>query len=314
MQCSIVSELIKLFAQVTFSNNIHFTCTGALAIESALKAAFDYKNDSSSKVISIKDSFHGVNGWGLSTSLTGFTGQRLDNFPRLEWPNLTLDSTIDYLIENTCEDICAVIIEPIQCTNGDIHLDRVKLKQLYQLCQNRDICFILDEIQTGFGTTGKVWYYEYLGFEPDILVFGKKSQVCGIVLQEKYSPILELETMKLQVTFDGDLIDILRCKYILSYLLSNNILSNVIKGSQIFKNHLSHKFTNYRTEGYLIAFDLETEQQRNEFVSTCYQQKLLVNKAGSKSIRLRPNLAITDAEIAQAIQILLSVKEKINGF
>ena len=304
MQTSIVNRFHESFSKHVFSSFMHFTCTGALAVESSLKAAMEYKKVKEPVVLSIENSFHGVNGWGLTTSLVGFTAQRLEYMPRLNWPVLSLDLAIDYLENKDLANIVAVIVEPIQCTNGDIHLDKLKLKKLYHLCYLNDVCFILDEIQTGFGTTGKFWYYQYLGFEPDILIFGKKAQVCGIVMSGKYSSILNLSQKKLQVTFDGDLIDMLRSHYILNYIVDNNILNQVLNGESFLKNNLSKLVRNYRSHGYLIAFDLDNQQQRDEFIEKCFKQKLIVNKAGEKTIRLRPNLACTKTELLAAIDIM----------
>jgi len=312
MQCDIVNDFHKLLSQHTFSPHIHFTCTGALAVESAIKTAMDYKKVKNPKVISITNSFHGVNCWGFTTDLSGFTAKRLKNFPRLDWPSISLDRAIEFLEKNDLSDIAAIIIEPVQCTNGDIYLNKEKLTTLHKLCLEQDICFILDEIQTGFGTTGKMWYYEHLGFEPDILVFGKKAQVCGIVIKEKYSNVLTLTQKKLQVTFDGDLIDMVRSKYILNFITSSHLLDQVIKLSSYASDQLQINVENYRSEGYLIAFDLPTTEQRDHFVNLCFKKNLLVNKAGERTIRLRPNLAITKNELNAAINTIKDVIRRLN--
>ena len=306
-KCRIVEEFQKLFSQHVFSPHMHFTCTGALAVESALKAAMDYKKVEQPVVLSIENSFHGVNSWGFSTSLVGFTAQRLNYMPRLAWPSLSIDAAIEYAERNDLTNVVAVIVEPVQCTNGDVYLDKEKLKILYELCREHDVCFILDEIQTGFGATGKFWYYEYLGFEPDILVFGKKAQICGIVLSERYAPILSLTQKKLQVTYDGDIIDLLRSLYVLKYVFEHNILSDVVEGEQLVQRELFPLVSNYRAKGYLIAFDFPDITQRDLFVSDCFKKNLIVNKSGENTIRLRPNLAVTQGELLAAVNIIKSL-------
>lgn len=302
--CEIIEQFIERFSKTVFSNAIHFCCTGALAVESALKAAIDYKKVASPVVLSVENSFHGVNSWGFTTSRVGKTASRLKGMPELDWPKLTLDGIIEYLQTGATESIVAVIIEPVQCTNGDIYLDRDKLFTIHQLCGKLDICLIFDEIQTGYGTTGKMWYYEHLGIQPDVLVFGKKAQVCGIVLSEKYADILNLDEKKLQVTFDGDLIDILRSEYVLKAIEHFDLLNRVSEGSALMGELISSHVMNYRSVGFLMAFDFETSRQRDQFVNSCYDNKLIINKAGEVTVRLRPNLAANASEIEAAAAVM----------
>jgi L-lysine 6-transaminase len=300
-------DFVKEFSQYTFSNNFHFTCTGALAVEAALKTAMEYKKVKNPLVISVKNSFHGVNSWGFTTSRVGITAKRMEYFPKNNWLNLDLDEIIHYLQNENLNSLTAIIIEPIQATNGDIYLDKNKLYLIRELCKKNNICFILDEIQTGFGTTGKMWYYEHLNLIPDILVFGKKSQICGIVINDKYKEILESPYQKLDVTFDGELIDIVRANYILKAYKKYKILDNVNKQSELIKKYLLNKVLNYRSIGHLIAFDFETAQQRDQFVKNCFEKKLLINKGGEKSVRLRPNLALNDGEVKHFFDILANI-------
>ncbi|WP_321312876.1 aminotransferase class III-fold pyridoxal phosphate-dependent enzyme [Halarcobacter sp.] len=301
-------DMINIFKQYTFSKNFHFTCTGALAVESALKAAMEYKKIDNPLILSVKNSFHGVNSWGFTTSRVGVTAKRMEYFPKNNWLDLSLDDIIKYLERKNLKNLTAIIIEPIQATNGDIYLDKNKLKIIRNLCIEKDICFILDEIQTGFGTTGKMWYYEYLDLIPDILVFGKKSQVSGIVISNKYKGILESTYQKLDVTFDGDLIDIVRSTYILKAFEKYNILNNVKNNSNKLKQNLESHVLNYRSIGHLIAFDFKNSKLRDNFVKKCFDNKLLINKGGETSVRLRPNLALNQKEINEFIQ---KVKELI---
>ncbi len=300
-------EFIDIFKQYTFSDNFHFTCTGALAVESALKTAMEYKKVKNPMVISVKNSFHGVNSWGFTTSKVGITKKRMDYFIQNNWQDLELDEIINYLKLKDLQDLVAIIIEPVQATNGDIYLNKEKLKEIKELCSKNNICFILDEIQTGFGTSGKMWYYEYLDITPDILVFGKKSQVSGIVISDKYKQILDNPYQKLDVTFDGELIDIVRATYILKAFKIYNILDTVNKNSKIIKEALSNKVLNYRSCGGLISFDFKTKQLRDNFIEECFKNKLLINKSGERTVRLRPNLALNDDEIDHFL-------EKINFY
>lgn len=303
-------DFFEEFKKIAFSPYVHFTSTGALAVESALKAAMEYKKVSSPIVLSVEKSFHGVNSWGFATSRYGITGKRMEYFPENSWPKLSIKDLIHYLHNESLDNVVAVIIEPIQCTNGDIYLDIDDLKTIRQLCMDNNICFIFDEIQTGFGTTGKMWYYEHIGIQPDIVVFGKKAQVSGIIVSEKYKEIFDSPYQKLDVTFDGDLIDMIRCKYILKAYQHYNILENVQQNSLFLKNGLKHYFPSYRSIGHLIAFDFETQQLRDSFAEGCFKNKLLVNKASDKTIRVRPNLAYNHAD-TNVIPIIKDVYETL---
>ena len=155
------------------------------------------------------------------------------------------------------------------------------------------------------GATGTNWYYEQLPIVPDILVFGKKAQVSGIMVTERYSTLFQLEGCKLEVTWDATLCDMIRCKYILEAYEDLDILKNVKdRSDQIVSGVTNPKIKNLRNVGLLIGFDFDSESERDQFQEKCYLEGLLVNKAGTNTIRLRPNLAVSPYEVEEALQIL----------
>jgi L-lysine 6-transaminase len=292
-----LQDFEKKFSKISFHENLHLCATGALAVESAIKCGYEYQKDPSAIVMGVKKSFHGINSWGFVTdSEISSVKDRVVNYPKNNWELHSLDELIDKLENNTI-NISSVIIEPIQCTAGDIYLDAEKLKQVQKLCNKNEICFIVDEIQTGFGVTGEMWYSSIIGLEPDIVIFGKKSQVCGVMTNDKYSEAIHSKHRKLEVTFDGDLIDAIRSEYILKAIESLSLLDNVKDKSKIIRNEISELFENYRSSGHLIAFDFPSKKERDSFVSSAYSNKLLVNPTGEKSIRMRPNLAFSANEL-----------------
>jgi L-lysine 6-transaminase len=249
----------------------------------------------------VKNSFHGINSWGFVTdSEISSVKNRVINYPKNNWELYSLDALIEKL-ENVTKNISSVIVEPIQCTAGDVYLDVTKLKKIQDLCNKNDICFIVDEIQTGFGVTGEMWYSKMIGLNPDIVIFGKKSQICGIMVNDKYSEAIHSQYRKLEVTFDGELIDAIRSKYILNAIEKNSLLENVKDKSKIFRNELSELFENYRSIGHLVAFDFSSKKERDDFVSNSYSNKLLVNPTNERSIRIRPNLAFSDNEMDELL-------------
>lgn len=293
---------------ISFHPNFHFCSTGALAVESALKCGYEYSKKPESIVIGLENSFHGINSWGLITDPNMMSVKnRIINYPRNDWKNLCVDEVAGYIAENS-EQISSVIVEPIQCTAGDIHLDVGKLKEIQSCCKEHDVCFIVDEIQTGFGSSGNYWYSSKLGLEPDILVFGKKAQICGVMANSKYSLAITSEYRKLEVTFDGDLIDAIRSHYIINAIEKFSLLEKVRKNEGVLRSELSGMFENYRSVGHLIAFDFSSKKQRDDFVSGAYKKNLLVNPTGERSVRLRPNLAFTDNEMDDLLHKVKQVK------
>ena len=302
-----LQEFEESFKKISFYNNLHLCSTGALAVESAIKCAYEYQKDPSAIVLGVKNNYHGINGWGFITD-PGLSSvkDRVVNYPRNNWELHSLDELIEKL-ENITQSISCVVIEPIQCTAGDIYINVEKLKKVQSLCKKNHICFIVDEIQTGFGVSGEIWYSNIIELEPDIVIFGKKTQVSGIMTNDKYSEAIKSKHRKLEVTFDGDLIDAIRCDYIIKAIDNYSLLDNVKNNSIIIRNELSESFENYRSCGHLIAFDFSSKNMRDRFVSSAFLNNLLVNPTGEKSIRMRPNLAFSANEIDKLITTINKV-------
>jgi L-lysine 6-transaminase len=312
--CEFVSdetlEFDKIFS--SFCNkanyvNFHYTCTGALAVESAIKTCIHHTDYREPLVLSFTNSFHGINSYGgFITDRFKPADKKLSGFPEpfsLKIPASELDNFSLYSdVKPTC-----VVVEPIQCSAGDIHHSLEFFKKLRKFCDNLEVPLIFDEIQTGFGGTGKLWYYEWLGITPDIVIYGKKTQLSGIMVNEKYSKIfINGESTRLEVTWDADLLDMIRCKQIIKAYKKFNVLENVEKMGSFLLSSLSELpyLQNTRGKGLIIAFDLKTASERDLFVDQVYKNGMIVNKTGSKSIRIRPNLCLTKQEAKKAISIL----------
>ena len=161
------------------------------------------------------------------------------------------------------------------------------------------------------GVTGKMWYFEKINIEPDILVFGKKAQVSGIVVSDYFSECLTSSVQKLEVTYDGDLIDAIRANYILNAYEKFNLIQKVDEKHFFFKTLFQDKVLNYRSSGLLIAFDFETKEKRDIFTKLCFENNLICNGTGEKAVRIRPNLAISENEMDQSAEIFNKVFKKI---
>ena len=341
--CEIISDEAQEFLN-EFKNHegmekfdhFHFSCTGALAIEAAVKTAIDQKGSKKPVVVSLRESFHGINSYGgFLTDRFPPVHSRLNGFPdRVDWIKIfnpkimgcgcSIDIDRQHQLDRFFgeftqvvkkygqENIAAIVIEPIQSTYGDNYFDDEFFLLLRKFCNQYQICLIFDEIQTGFGTTGRMWYYQHTGIIPDIVVFGKKAQVSGIMVRKNFGKIFE-NPIRLEVTWDGDLIDMIRCKYILRAFDQYKILDNVKQRSRQIFEGLSRVawLRNIRATGLLIAFDFDSTEERDSFFNKIVGRKLIVNKTREKSIRLRPNLALTEKDVEKAIRILDKASDKV---
>jgi len=310
-------EKFSQFAGKGIYEHFHYSCTGALAVEAAIKTCLEYKNYHTPKILSFNNSFHGINSYGsFITSRFPGADARLSGLP--EAYSIKVEMDISDIARNLMtNDVTCIFVEPIQCSAGDIHHNRDFFKRLRTLCDEYDIPLVFDEIQIGFGGTGKLWYFEHLGIEPDIVIYGKKTQLSGIMVKEKYGAIFSAgKSVRLEVTWDGDVTDMIRCKYVMKAYEDCNILDNVNKQSEKLIHELSQfkDIENLRNCGLIIGFDLSNTQKRNMFVKESYKNGLICNTTGKKSIRLRPNLNLCDSETMKAIEIFKRTIKDVNKF
>ena len=288
--------------------SVHFTCTGGLAVEAAIKTALFEKRSAPpgiSSVVSFTNGFHGINSYGsFVTAREGEPGKRLSGMPDQGWAKVSTTSELEHFLQKGTK---AVIVEPIQCTFGDIHLGDQLLGEIRDLCTQYGACLIFDEVQTGFFATGHRWYGEFLDVMPDIIVFGKKAQVSGILVNQGWASIFESRNVgRLCVTFDGDLVDMVRSYHILKAIKKYNLDMNAhTRGDQFMKACQTLPFAkNIRGAGGILAFDLSNRKKRDIFTYECFEKGLLFNATAERTIRFRPNLAVSIDEIDEAIDIM----------
>lgn len=308
------SEINRFVSEISATSglsNVHLCSTGALAVESAIKSALYKHAGGRNQILSLNNGFHGVNSWGFTTDRSAsFARKRLEFFPDLQWPRVDIGDLCAYLsaLENV-SNTAAFLFEPIQCTAGDIYVSTEVLKEARNICARHDICFIADEIQTGMGTTGDFWRSQADGLNPDVIIFGKKSQVSGVMANNAYAGIMQNPNQILSVTFDGDLIDVVRGAYVFKAIEKYSLLRNVAEKSKKLQNLVGKLLLNYRSIGGLVAFDFANGGERNKFAEIAFKNYLLVNRTGEKTVRIRLNLAIKDSEIDDlAERIIKSIK------
>jgi len=286
------------FVNVGKYDFVHFASTGALSVELAIKAAIDFSKKPEGKVVYFEKSFHGILGYSnFITDRVGGTKDRLNGFINYNWIKVSNSVELE-LVLSSDTNISCVIIEPIRCTQGDLYYQKSELETIYELCEKYSVVSVTDEIQTGFGSTGDVWYTNN---KSDIIVFGKKSQVSGFLTTKKIGSVLN--PIRYCVTWDGDVLDMIRSRYIIKSIVNESLLDNVNQLSTYFISELNKisGIRNVRGKGFIIAFDMDNKEKRDYFYNECIENKILVNLTGDSSIRIRPNLCIDKQTIDEAI-------------
>ncbi len=322
---------------------------GALGVENALKAAFDYKvrknfakgaaKETGTKVIHFRDSFHGRSGYTLS--LTNTDPVKTDYFPKFDWPRITnpaitfpLENHLDEVVElenkakeeikeairRHGDDIAALIIEPIQGEGGDNHYRAEFFSFLREITEEHDIIFICDEVQTGVGFTGKFWAHEHMGIEPDAIAFGKKLQVCGVMASKKFDEVESVfkVSSRINSTWGGNLVDMVRATRYLEIIAEENLVENAHKLGEYLvasMKKVAERYpdlvTNVRGRGLMAAFDLPPDK-RDAFREQAQKNGLIIVGCGPRSIRFRPPLNLTPAEADEGIDIIeRSIKQVV---
>lgn len=346
-----MAEFVDTFSRIAIPDylpHLFLIEGGALAVENALKVAFDWKIRKNIKdgyewkyahnVICFKDAFHGRSGYTLSMTNTAdlrktmyfpkfhnwikvqnpkikfpITYQNLDDVIQAEEEAIARIKRTLYYKEKT---IAAIVIEPIQSEGGDNHFRPQFFKSLQALADEYELMLILDEIQTGIGATGKMWAHEHFGIEPDIVVFGKKSQICGILCGRKVDEVehnVFKESSRINSTFGGNIIDMVRFQKYLEIIEEEGLVANASRMGNYFLARLSElKITkawidNIRGRGLIIAFDLPTTQIRDTVITQLYEKGMIVLSCGKKSIRFRPALNISEGAIDMGIEILNTI-------
>jgi len=342
-----MAEFVATFSRIAIPDylpHLFFISGGALAVENALKAAFDwkvrknfqkgYKEEKGHQVIHFREAFHGRSGYTLSLTNTA-DPRKYKYFPKFDWPRITnpkitfpLEAHLEEVIAlekqaveeikrafaERKDDIAAIIIEPIQGEGGDNHFRPEFFKQLRQLADENEALLIFDEVQTGVGLTGEMWAHQTLGTRPDIMAFGKKTQVCGILAGRRIDEVEDnvfQEKSRINSTWGGNLVDMVRFQKYLEIIEQENLLDNVRTTGRYFleqlqslaQRHGEDVISNVRGRGLMLAFDLPGETFRDQFLSRCQDNGLLVLACGHRSIRVRPMLDIQREHVDEAIAI-----------
>ncbi|WP_433243066.1 L-lysine 6-transaminase [Streptosporangium sp. CA-135522] len=313
--------------------HLFFVEGGALAVENALKCAFDWKsrhNEScgrspelGTKVLHLTRAFHGRSGYTLS--LTNTDPVKTDRFPTFGWPRIDVPAIHFGDVEAAEEralaqaraaferhphDIACFIAEPIQGEGGDNHMRAEFLQAMEALCHEHDALFVMDEVQTGAGITGTPWAYQQLGLRPDLVAFAKKVQVGGVMAGRRVDLMPDnvfRVSGRINSTWGGGLVDMVRSRRMLEIVerdgliarageLGHELLAALLKLQAQFPETME----NTRGRGLMCAFDLPDPAERDRLVALLRREEgVLVLPCGERSVRLRPALSVTTEELEE---------------
>ena len=335
-----MAEFVQTFnrvAQPEYLPMSFFIEGGGLAVENALKAAFDWKRRKNlekgssakgDKVIHFKQCFHGRTGYTMS--LTDSPDKRKTMyFPKFDWPRVTnpkitfpLEDNLDDIIKleekavkeikdaikSHPDNIASIIIEPIQGEGGDNHFRNEFMQSLRHIADENDIILIYDEVQTGVGVTGKMWAHQnFEGANPDIISFGKKTQVCGVAASKRFDEVegnVFRESSRINSTWGGSLVDMVRLTIYLELIEKENLVDKAAQtGKYLLKSlqDLQHEFpnlvSNARGQGLYCAFDLPSSEKRDHLANHLMDEGSILLGSGNYSIRFRPHLNVTEDDI-----------------
>lgn len=308
--------------------HLFFIDGGALAVENALKIAFDWKSRRNeahgidpalgTRVLHLKRAFHGRSGYTMS--LTNTDPNKVARFPKFDWPRIDAEAP-DALaqaraaFERYPHDIACFIAEPIQGEGGDNHLSASFLQGMQELCREFDALFVMDEVQTGVGLTGTAWTYQQLGVQPDVVAFGKKAQVCGVMAGGRVDEVPDnvfAVSSRINSTWGGNLTDMVRARRILEVIEADDLISRAGAVGVHLLNELRGIAARHpglvsrpRGRGLMCALDLPSASVRDEVVRRLREdERVLALGCGERSLRVRPSLAVTVEDLDRGLAAL----------
>ncbi|MFC7817451.1 MULTISPECIES: L-lysine 6-transaminase [unclassified Streptomyces] len=322
--------------------HLFFVDGGALAVENALKVAFDWKAQKLGlderevgdlQVLHLERSFHGRSGYTMS--LTNTEPAKTDRFPKFAWPRIPVPALRHPMADHSTANqdaerraleaaraafraadgkIACFVAEPIQGEGGDNHLSAGFLQAMQRLCHEHDALFVLDEVQSGCGLTGTAWAYQQLDVQPDVVAFGKKTQVCGVMAGGRVEEVpgnVFAVSSRISSTWGGNLADMVRATRILETIEGTRLLDQVVRHGTYLLEGLASlaakypEYSNARGRGLMCAIDLPDAARRDDVLRRMYQEHhVIALPCGERSLRLRPALTISESEIDQALDAL----------
>lgn len=342
-----LAEFVQAFvkyAKPKELNHLFFVDGGTLAVENALKTAFDWKvrlnhkkgeqGEKGTQVIHFHQSFHGRSGYSVSMTNT-VDPKKTKYFPKFPWPRVLNPKMrfpmnkeneqaviqaeqqsigeIEAAVRKHGDDIAALIIETIQGEGGDNQFRKEFHHALRKLADQHGFMLIYDEVQSGVGLTGKMWAYEHYDVVPDMVCFGKKMQVCGIMVGKRVDEVennVFQEKSRINSTWGGNLVDMVRAARFLEIISEERLIDNArVTGEYLLQGiaRLAEKFpnlySNVRGKGLMCAVDVSTVEKRDQLIRKVFELGAIVLPCGVQSVRFRPSLTFTNKEVDELMGI-----------
>ena len=315
---------------------------GTLAVENALKVAFDWKTKVNarkgiairgSRVLHLERAFHGRSGYTLS--LTNTDPSKIRDYPMFDWPRIPSPAVppgdewetpellpheqvaleaAEAALRRYGREIACFVFEPIQGEGGDRHLRPQFLRAMQDVCREHDVLTVADEVQTG-ALTGGAWAYQSLGLEPDLVAFGKRMQVCGVMGGRR---VLEVEDnafrepSRISSTWGGSLVDMVRATRILEIVESEGLFEHSRQMGELLLGELRGLVAEFpsligqaRGRGLMCAISFHDPAQRDQALAVARESyRTLFLPSGPDSLRCRPPLSVRPEEIVEAVAAL----------
>jgi acetylornithine/N-succinyldiaminopimelate aminotransferase len=290
-------------------NSVYFVNSGSEAVEGALKLAKRYTGRT--EIISFTKAYHGSTHGALS--IMGDETLKIPFRPLLPGIKILSYNDTDALANITKQTAC-VIIEPIQGEGGTILPGKLFLKELEKQCKKTDALLILDEIQTGFGRTGKLFAFEHFGILPDIITIGKAMggglPLGGFVANRKIMQTLsDNPPLGHITTFGGHPLCCASGLAALEVLLKEKLHKKAGKKEKIFRALLRHSaIKEIRGKGLMLALEFNNEELCKKVIEKCLKKGIIVDwfLFCPTAMRIAPPLIINEKEIKQACSVIIS--------
>lgn len=302
------ARLAERISLNSFGGKVFFCNSGAEANEAAFKLARAYGNPKRYEVITMQNSFH-----GRTLACTAATGQikAQKGFAPLPEGFKSVTFNDKRALEQAISDkTAAIMLELIQGEGGINTADASYVRFVRDLCFENNILFIIDEVQTGMGRTGKMFCYQYFGIEPDIMTLAKSlgggMPIGAMVVQKKISGTLGPGMHA--STFGGSPIVCAASLAVFDAIEKENLIDNVIKMGSYLNNKLVElKKRNpiiKQIKGRGLMLGLEMIVNANKAYEYCLEEGLLINCTQGNILRIMPALNVTQREIDKAMEIL----------
>ena len=347
------AEFVEVFGRVAMRSHLphaFFVAGGSLGVENACKAAMDwkvrqnfrkgFKEEKGHQILHFREAFHGRSGYTVSMTNTA-DPRKYQYFAKFDWPRVSNPhllfpvtdaelarvqkaeaatlAEIRKAFAERKDDIAGILLEPIQAEGGDHHFRNEFLVALKAVAHEHDALLIFDEVQTGVGLTGSFWAHEQLGVQPDLLAFGKKMQVCGMLgggrLEDEPDNVFKVSS-RVNSTWGGNLVDMVRSMRYLEIIEEEGLVKNsatvgahLLAKLQAMQATLPDVLSNARGRGLMCAIDFPDTDTRNRVADKAYDLGLMILGCGHRSLRFRPPLDITRAEIDEGLGLLAKAME-----